>query len=390
MGGQMAKKREDADVEPGLTGAEFADAVARVSGCAKRKGPFEQTSLIHLKSVGNKLGLRACDLLQEASVSIPYAGFPLDISVNGELLSKLAPSFVGDELLSIETTTNHGEILLRGESSIIRIPATREVKPPEFPRAVPDYSLSISGARLAEAINGVIFALDSEENISHPAMNGLLLRSKGKVTITAASQKWMMERTVVEDNVQSFEAVIPAFAAAYMASNFKDSSPTFAFNRNQLIVKGERSEYRSVLLGEKFPDTSALFKRVADQTVEQVMVNREEIMHAIATLAPLYPRLQKVFNPMMRLEITSAHCRVSTNFGESSHVSIHGYREADQPVTLDISGTQMLETFKHLKCNMVVVRFCREPHVPIIVEPPEGEHDAGNVRALFASAKEKR
>ena len=206
------------------------------------------------------------------------------------------------------------------------------------------------------------------------------------MTLTASSQRSSIERVIeTEGESKPIDVILPLFAANYLVGNFSETPILLCFGKNQMTAKCGTLEYRSVLIDAKYPDTVSLFAKIAEQTNEAILVNRKEMLRAIMALIPLYPRIDKRFNPMMRLEVTTAHCRLSTDIGEGSYVSLHGYREAETPVTLYISGTQMQDMFKHLKSNMVVIRFGRDEKLPMLMEPPEGEHDAGKVRALLSA-----
>lgn len=385
----MAKK-QTIHSDTVLTGAAFADAVAKVAEVTRTRTPLEGMTMIQLKAKGNKMGLRACDMIQEACVTTAYDGEEFEACVNGELLAKLAKAFSDDSHITL-SSMGGGKLRIQGDSSVVNLPSSNKV-PPAFIREVPTSDFLIDASVLTEMIDSVAWAVETGSSIS--PFQGLKLSQNVLLSATGASRTHVTRVRIPAAEMPPFDVILDALAYGYILSNFKTGTLSVGVTERQIYVKSGGLEYRSVLLAGPYPDTEKVIDGLTDLCDRELTLDRMEFLKAMSMLAPLCEVFGEKTHAikMVLLDVAGA-VRLCTDYGDmensGSYVDLAAHWTGDAPLKRWFNVGQMQGILKHMKADTASIKLSADEKIQFIVEPAEGQVGFGSMRAMCGAMKGK-
>lgn len=288
-------------MEVRISRENFLNGVHKVQGIVETKGAMPILSHLLLSAEKDDICIQATDL------EIGSKGYfsanvisPGSVALNARKLFDILRELPDQEIHL--TKEDNQWVTLKCGNCKFRLPGLPAADFPALPEYSEDSLMEFSGAQLREMIRKTFFAVSPDE--TRQALNGLLLeKENGHANLvgTDGHRLAMITRPLQKSGGSKNEKLsflLPKKALAELLKLLDDDDTTFGFSakNNHLAFIQDRQVIVSRKIDGKFPNYRQV---VPTDNNLQVVVNREDLIHALKRVALLADEKSK----MVRFEI---------------------------------------------------------------------------------------
>jgi DNA polymerase-3 subunit beta len=308
----------DTMVEAGLSVTcsrdELAQNLAIVGRAVSTRGAVQILSGIMIRAEGGQLHLAATDM--ELSLR---SSFEADVSgegavvVPGRLLLELSRLLPADEV-QIDHRAEEGMVQLTCGSATYRLHTYNAEDFPRLPEVGAGSAFSIDRESLLDTVSRV--ARSSSRDESRPVLTGILVRFEpGKLVMAATdSYRLSVKETLISDEVQELEAIIPARALGELGRIAQGGSELeLAVHENQVIFGADGVWLTTRRIDGQFPNYRQLLPEAFEH---ELTLPRAELLDVVRRTAVMAQR-----NSPLRLRFGDGELTISAQTQEVGEAS---------------------------------------------------------------------